>query len=80
MIFVFSSLNTENALESKLSRGQKWNVSQEWYLQYSFTFSHLELHTENATVCDSATLQHTLNTNKEGEAEANRLFFISFNF
>lgn len=62
------------------SRGQKLSAPQERYLQYSFTFSHLELHRENATAGDSTALQHALNPNKEGEAVANRLFFISFCF
>lgn len=78
--FYVPSSNTENALETKISLGQKPNASQERYLQYSFTFSHLELHRENATASDSATFQHTLNPNKEGEAAANRLFLISFHF
>lgn len=37
-------------------------------------------YTERMPANDSATLQHALNPNKEGEAVANRLFFISFHF
>lgn len=49
----------------KLSHGQKQNASQEWYLQYSFTFSHLELHGENATVTPQHYNMHLILTRRE---------------
>lgn len=80
VIFILPPLTQENALEIQLSHGQKQNTSQECCLQYSSTFSHLQLQRENATASDFTTLQHALNPNKEGEAVANRLFFISAHF
>lgn len=76
--FYFSPLDTENAFQTKLSHGQKQNTSEKCCLQYSFTFSHLQLHRGNDTGSDSAALPHLLNPGMEGEAVANRLFLMSF--